>query len=94
MLYGRDDYATFRTKLSHVDWNELFRSNNVDHCTENITESIINAAKYSIPNKTVTVRPSEPLWINSQIKREIQNEKQRSNFTDQGRKETIQRQTD
>ena len=40
-----------------------------------ITDSIINAAKESIPNKTVTIRPSEPQWINSQIKREIRKSK-------------------
>ena len=74
-LYDRGDYATFRQQLSQVNWDEIFTSNNVDHCAEIITESIINAAKHSIPNKTVTVRPSEPQWINSQIKREIRKRK-------------------
>ena len=74
-LYDRGDYATFRQQLSQVNWDEIFTSNNVDHCAELITESIINAAKHSIPNKTVTVRPSEPQWINSHIKREIRKRK-------------------
>ena len=29
----------------------------------------------AIPNKSVTIRPLEPLWINSQIKREIRKRK-------------------
>ena len=74
-LYDRCDYATFRQQLSQVNWDEVFTSNNGDHCAEIITESIINAAKHSITNKTVTVRPSEPQWINSQIKREIRKRK-------------------
>ena len=58
-----------------MNWDEIFTSNNVDHCAEIITESIINAAKQSIPNKTVTVCPSEPQWINSHIKLEIRKRK-------------------
>ena len=61
-LYDRGDYVTFRQKLSQVNWNEIFTTNNVDQCAENITESIVSAAKLSIPNKTVTIRPSEPQY--------------------------------
>ena len=44
-------------------------------CGKKITDSVINAAKESIPNKTVTIRPPKPQWINSQIKREIRKRK-------------------
>ena len=70
-LYNRGHFATFRQKLSQVNWDEIFITNNVYQCAENITESIISAAKLSIPNKTVTIRPFEPQWINSHIKHEI-----------------------
>ena len=74
-LYDRGDYNQFRHKLSQVNCDQVFVSNNVNECAEKITDSIINAAKESIPNKTVTIRPSEPQWINSQIKREIRKRK-------------------
>ncbi|MEW8546435.1 MAG: hypothetical protein AB2693_23200 [Candidatus Thiodiazotropha sp.] len=35
----------------------------------------MNAAKASIPNKRVTVRPNEPKWITSYIKRQIRQRK-------------------
>ena len=70
-LYDRGDYNQFRHKLSQVNWDQVFVSNNVNECAEKTTDSIINVAKESISNKTVTVRPSELKWINSQIKREI-----------------------
>ena len=39
------------------------------------TEQIINAAKESIPNMTVTIRPNEPEWINANIKAAIRQRK-------------------
>ena len=71
--------ANFSSKLSVAkrasELSEVFTTNNVDQCAENITESSVSAAKLSIPNKTVTIRPSEPQWINSHIKREIRKRK-------------------
>ena len=63
-LYDRGDYDQFQHKLSHINWDQVFVSNNVNDC-ERITDSIINAAKETFPNKTVTIRHSEPQWINS-----------------------------
>ena len=74
-LNDRGDYNQFRHKLNQVNWDQVSVSNNVNECAEKITDSIINAAKESIPNKTVSIRPSEPQWINSQIKREIRKRK-------------------
>ena len=58
-LYDRGDYDTFRQKLSQVNWDEIFLNNNVDQCAENITESIISAAKLSIPNSKQNNKPSK-----------------------------------
>ena len=58
----------------------------MNECAENIAGSIINAAKESIPNKAVTIRPSEPQRINSQIKRE--NRKRKRLFRNAKRKNT------
>ena len=42
---------------------------NINTTADTITEHIITAAKESIPNKTVFIRPNEPKWIHSNIKR-------------------------
>ena len=48
---------------------------------------ITSAAKITIPNKTITLRPTEPNWINSHIKREIR--KRKRLFRNAKRKNTI-----
>ena len=53
------------SKLGHV-----FSTNDADAYAEKFTDSIMSGAKDYILNKSVTIRPLEPHWINSQIKRE------------------------
>ena len=52
--------------MSSVDLNIVVKA---------VTDTIINSAKASIPNKTVIIRPTEPKWINSYIKRQIRQRK-------------------
>ena len=47
----------------------------VNKCAEQFSDSIMLAARESIPNKIVTIRPSELSWINSNIKRNIRQRK-------------------
>lgn len=74
-LYDKGNYSVFRNKLSHVNWDEILASNNIDECASEFSNKIMKAAKESIPNKTVTIRPSEPQWLNGYIKRQIRNRK-------------------
>ena len=74
-MNDRGDYFTFRHKLSQVNWANVFSTNDVNECAGKFTDSIMRVVKDSIPNKSVTIRPLETLWINSQIKREIRKRK-------------------
>ncbi|MCG7878660.1 MAG: reverse transcriptase domain-containing protein [Candidatus Thiodiazotropha endolucinida] len=74
-LYDRGDYNEYRHKLTQVNWDQVFVSNNINECADKLTDSILKAARATIPNKTVTIRPNEPEWINAQIKREIRKRK-------------------
>ena len=49
--------------------------NNVDTYSENITYSILPIAKEFIPNRLITIRPSKPPWITTEIKRNIRKRK-------------------
>ena len=55
--------------------DNAFSFENINTTADTITEHIITAAKESIPNKTVFIRPNEPEWINSNIKRHIRQRK-------------------
>lgn len=51
-LYDRGDYNEYRQKLTRVDWNQVFVTNNINECADQFTDSILKAAKATIPNKT------------------------------------------
>ena len=74
-LYDKGDYSKFRNKLSQINWDEMLASQNIDQCACEFAKEIIKAAKESIPNKVVTIRPLEPQWINGYVKRQIKQRK-------------------
>ena len=57
-----------------MDWDSL-QNNNVDIYSGNITSTILSIAKECIPNRHITIRPSEPPWITTEIKRTIRKRK-------------------
>ena len=72
---NRGDYNEYRQQLTQTDWDQVFESNDINVCADKFTNSILKAAKASIPNKTVIIRPNEPQWINAKITREIRKRK-------------------
>ena len=62
---------TYRQQLSLVDWDSLLVSDDIDISTSNITRALIDAANTNIPNRVITVRKDNPLWLTSSIKRVI-----------------------
>ena len=44
---------------------------NIDRNVKDMTDAITKAAEVSIPNKTVTIRPNDPLWITSHTQAHI-----------------------
>lgn len=46
-------------------------SDSVDEVTENMTNTILQAAAISIPNKIITVRKNSPAWLKNDIKKII-----------------------
>ncbi|VDI21638.1 Hypothetical predicted protein [Mytilus galloprovincialis] len=71
-LYDRGDYDLFRRMLSDVNWNDFIESsNNVDVLVERFSELLIDFASKAIPNKNITVRKTDPPWMNNYIRRTI-----------------------
>ena len=56
------------------DWDSL-QDNNVDTYSENITSTILSIAKECIQNRQITISPSKPPWITTEIKRNIRKRK-------------------
>ena len=73
-IYDQGDYQQLRMKAAATDWASLFH-NNLNVYASNITNHLISIAKECIPNKTVRIRPSDPPWLTSYIKRYIRKRK-------------------
>ena len=83
--YKNADFAAFRDALNSANWEICFKSNDVDVVCQTWTDQFLSIAKRFIPNKVITVRPTDSPWYNNhlrQLKRKldrIHNQAKRSN---------------
>jgi hypothetical protein len=63
--------VSYRNLLSVVDWDGIFRNDDIDIITNTITNTILDAAKKTIPNRYITVKKDNPPWITTKIKKYI-----------------------
>ena len=68
--YDRGDYYIMRALSSITNWHSL-QDDDVDKYALNLTNKILHIAKECIPKRVVTIRPSDPPWITTTIKRYI-----------------------
>ena len=67
-LYDRGDYQSLSYELSETDWDSL-KNRDINIYAANFTEQLTKLASRHIPNKTINVRKSDPVWLNNYIKR-------------------------
>jgi hypothetical protein len=70
-LYDKADYESYRNLLSVVDWDGIFRNDDIDIITNTITNTILDAANKTIPNRYIKVKKDNPPWITTKIKKYI-----------------------
>ena len=74
--YKMADFDKYRVVLSEYNLlGRLEQTNNIDENAQHITEALLLAAESTIPNKTVTIRPSTHPWITSHIRQLIRKRK-------------------
>ena len=74
--YHLADFDKYRHVLTNSNLEEkLNQTTDIDQNTKEVTETIIYAADQAIPNKYVTVRPTEHPWITCHIKNLIRKRK-------------------
>ena len=72
--YEQGDYVTLKHLANTFDWTSL-KHEDINIYSANITEKILEISKLCIPNKIIRIRPSEPTWMNSSIKKLIRKRK-------------------
>ena len=60
--------------MASTDWNVL-KTDDIDTYAKGLIDKLLHLAEDSIPNKVITIRPTYPPWITSQIKRLIKKRK-------------------
>ena len=74
--YKLTDFDKFRSSLTEYNLTaKVEETTDLDMNAQQITDSLIYAAEKSIPNKVVTIRPSESPWITSKVNRLIRKRK-------------------
>ena len=68
-LFKDADYSKYRENLDSIETDALFNNNDVDSICVLLNERILSSASYAIPNKWVTVRPSDKPWYNGHHRR-------------------------
>ena len=63
------DFDKYRKEIDKQNWENCFASDNIDTITEQITCNILKAAKATIPNREVTVRPSDKSWYTDDLRK-------------------------
>ena len=72
--YEQGDYVTLKHMVNTFDWTSL-KHEDINIYFANITEKLQEMSKLCIPNKIIRIRPSEPIWMNSSIKKFIRKRK-------------------
>ena len=72
--YNNGDYNLLREKASQMDWESL-KADNIDNYVENLKNAIISITTECVPNLNIKVKPSDPPWLTSALKRHIRKRK-------------------
>lgn len=73
-FFDRGDFNLLRHKIARTDWGAL-ESQDIDTFAQNITEQLISLSKACIPNKSVRIRPADPPWLTTNIRKHIRKRK-------------------
>ena len=72
--YDQCNFDNMRRDAAAYNWDSL-ENNDIDTYANNITQTIISLSKKHIPNKTVTIRQSDPPWMHNEIRKCIRKRK-------------------
>ncbi|MCG8046489.1 MAG: reverse transcriptase domain-containing protein [Candidatus Thiodiazotropha endolucinida] len=72
--YGKGDYNLLRQRASELDWESLYNNDTATYAS-NIHSAILQIARQCIPNREIKVKPTDPPWLTSIIKRHIRKRK-------------------
>jgi hypothetical protein len=67
--FKAENFTLFHEALHTIDWGACLSINSIDLACEKFTSVFMKAAKETIPNKVVTVRPDDKPWFTNHLRR-------------------------
>ena len=68
-FYDKADFNAFRRALELFNWDVCFENNDVDDVCNSWTQHFLAIAKSFIPNRYVTIRPSDSPWYTGYLRK-------------------------
>ena len=68
--YSEGNFDQLRTNVSSFDWDSCFNAD-IDVYSSNLTAALLSMCDECIPNKIVTIRPTDPPWMHNTIRNHI-----------------------
>ena len=69
--FSRANVNAIRQAVNCVDWDREFNGLNIDERVKFLTECVLNVFYDFVPNKVITIRSKDTLWMTPEIKRMI-----------------------
>ena len=66
--FNKTNFNDFRLKLSETNFDHCFEDNDVDVATQFWSETFLNTARETVPNKIVTIRPNDIPWYSNNLR--------------------------
>ncbi|MCG7879037.1 MAG: endonuclease/exonuclease/phosphatase family protein [Candidatus Thiodiazotropha taylori] len=77
-LFNQGQYQSLSDELRNTNW-ELMKDVDINKYALNLTDYLMKTSSKHIPNKTINVRPSDPSWLSTNIKKLIRKRKRSYN---------------
>ena len=69
--FSRANINAIRQAVNCVDWDRAFNGLNIDERVKFLTDCLLDVFYNFVPNKVITIRSNNTLWMTPEIKRMV-----------------------
>ena len=67
--FSRANHHAIKLATNSIDWDTVFEPLDIDGRVSFLTEAILNIFSNFVPNKIITIRSKDTLWMTPEVKR-------------------------
>ena len=69
--FSRADLVLIKRSMNMVDWDGSFEGLDISHRVAFLTETVINIFSNFVPNKIITIRNKDEVWMTAEVKKSL-----------------------